>query len=89
MPVIEILNPQDPIPEVQSNQTIVENRLVDIDLNEDSWSKDYFIVIFHTGPNDPVSLSTLKALDKINETLPCQVYFILLYICCFIFDRRL
>ena len=57
MPVIEILNPQDPIPEVKSVYTALKGVEVEVDLNEDSWARDYFIIFFHTGPNDPVSTS--------------------------------
>ena len=60
MPVIEILNPQDPIPEVVSMYTVLEGEEVKLDLNEDSWATDYFIIFFHTGPNDPVSTSILR-----------------------------
>ena len=60
MPVIEILNPQDPIPEVVSMYTVLEGVEVKLDLNEDSWATDYFIIFFHTGPNDPVSTSILR-----------------------------
>ena len=60
MPVIEILNPQDPIPEVKSVYTALKGVEVEVDLNEDSWARDYFIIFFHTGPNDPVSTSILR-----------------------------
>ena len=60
MPVIEILNPQDPIPEVKSVYTALKGVEVQVDLNEDSWARDYFIIFFHTGPNDPVSTSILR-----------------------------
>ena len=60
MPVIEILNPQDPIPGVDSKYTVLKGMEVDFDLNEDSWATDYFIIFFHTGPNDPVSTSILR-----------------------------
>ena len=60
MPVIEILNPQDPIPEVTSMFTVLKGEEVELDLNEDSWATDYFIIFFHTGPNDPVSTSILR-----------------------------
>ena len=60
MPVIEILNPQDPIPEVKSLYTALKGVEVEVDLNEDSWARDYFIIFFHTGPNDPVSTSILR-----------------------------
>ena len=73
MPFIEILNPQDPIPEVQSNYTIVGDTEVELDLNEDSWAMEYFAVFFHTGPNDPVSTSLIKAMDRRNESLPFKV----------------
>jgi len=73
MPVIEILNPQDPIPEVLSMYTALEGVEVKLDLNEDSWATDYFIIFFHTGPNDPVSTSILRTVDTANETLPCKV----------------
>ena len=73
MPVIEILNPQDPIPEVKSNYTIINDQEVNLDLNEDAWATQYFVMFFHTGPSDPVSTSILKAMDQRNETLPCKV----------------
>ena len=73
MPFIEILNPQDPIPDVQSNYTIINDTEVKLDLNEDSWATEYFVLFFHTGPSDPVSTSLLKAVDSRNETLPCKV----------------
>jgi len=73
MPVIEILNPQDPIPEVKSVYTALKGVEVEVDLNEDSWARDYFIIFFHTGPNDPVSTSILRSVDAVNETLPCKV----------------
>ena len=60
MPVIEILNPQDPIPEVASMYTVLKGSMVELDLNEDFWATDYFIIFFHTGPNDPVSTSILR-----------------------------
>ena len=60
MPVIEVLNPQDPIPEVKSVYTALKGVEVEVDLNEDSWARDYFIIFFHTGPNDPVSTSILR-----------------------------
>ena len=60
MPVIEILNPQDPIPQVKSVYTALKGVEVQVDLNEDSWARDYFIIFFHTGPNDPVSTSILR-----------------------------
>ena len=44
MPVIEILNPQDPIPEVKSVYTALKGVEVQVDLNEDSWARDYFII---------------------------------------------
>merc|ERR550534_2601358 len=46
---------------------------VKVDLNEDSWARDYFIIFFHTRPNDPVSTSILRSVDAVNETLPCKV----------------
>ena len=60
MPVIEILNPQDPIPEVVSMYTVLGGVEINLDLNEDSWATDYFIIFFHTGPNDPISTSILR-----------------------------
>ena len=60
MPVIEILNPQDPIPEVMSMYTVLGGLEMKLDLNEDSWATDYFIIFFHTGPNDPVSTAILR-----------------------------
>jgi len=73
MPVIEILNPQDPIPEVMSMYTVLGGLEMKLDLNEDSWATDYFIIFFHTGPNDPVSTAILRTVDSSNETLPCKV----------------
>ena len=78
MPVIEILNPQDPIPEVMSMYTVLEGVEVKLDLNEDSWATDYFIIFFHTGPNDPVSTSILRfvvilfAVDEILADADAQ-----------------
>ena len=40
--------------------TVLEGEEVKLDLNEDSWATDYFIIFFHTGPNDPVSTSILR-----------------------------
>ena len=40
--------------------TVLEGVEVKMDLNEDSWATDYFIIFFHTGPNDPVSTSILR-----------------------------
>ena len=40
--------------------TALEGVEVKLDLNEDSWATDYFIIFFHTGPNDPVSTSILR-----------------------------
>ena len=80
MPVIHILNPQDPIPEVKSNSaildgtevlianitiTIIPNVIfmimlqVLVDLNEDSWASDYFVIFFHSGANHPGLFSTV------------------------------
>ena len=73
MPVIEILNPQDLIPEVKSEYTVLGGVETLVDLNEDSWATDYFVVFFHTGPSDPVSTSILRAVDNRNETQPCKV----------------
>ena len=69
MPVIHILNPQDPIPEVKSSSAILDGTEVLIanitnvilmimlqvlvDLNEDSWASDYFVIFFHSGANHP------------------------------------
>ena len=78
MPVIEILNPQDPIPGVESEYTVVKGEEVELDLNEDSWATDYFIIFFHTGPNDPVSTSILRfvvilfAVDEILADADAQ-----------------
>ena len=72
-----ILNPQTPIPDVKSNSTVIGQKVEEIDLNEDSWSKEYFVVFFHTGPHDPVSTYTMKCIDKHNDDqsgdLPCKV----------------
>ena len=80
MPVIHILNPQDPIPEVKSNFAILDGTEVLIanitittitnvilmimlqvlvDLNEDSWASDYFVIFFHSGANHPGLFSTV------------------------------
>ena len=73
-----ILNPQQQIPDVQAKFTVFNSSKVEaIDLNEDQWSTDYFVVFFHTGPHDPVSTELLKILDKknnpgINE-FPCKI----------------
>merc|ERR1719154_696960 len=73
MPVIETLNPQTPIPDVKSNYTIINGVEEPIDLNEDSWATEYFVVFFHTGPQDPVSTSILRSVDKKNDTGPDQL----------------
>jgi len=53
--------------------TVLKGDMVELDLNEDSWATDYFIIFFHTGPNDPVSTSILRSVDADNESLPCKV----------------
>ena len=72
-----ILNPQDKIPDVASKFTIVKDEIVPIDLNEDEWSKDYFVMFFHTGPQDPAATKLLNLLDKKNnpgiDTFPCKL----------------
>ena len=73
MPVVEILNPQTCIPDVKSNYTIINGYEKDIDLNEDSWATEYFILFFHTGPHDPVSTSILRSVDKKNNMGPDQL----------------
>ena len=75
MPVIEILNPQDPIPEVKSMYTVLNGAEVELDLNEQSWANDYFIIFFHTGPNDPVSTSILR-----YSHLCCCCYLLMLFL---------
>ena len=42
-----ILNPQDKIPDVASKFTVVKDEISPIDLNEDEWSKEYFVIFFH------------------------------------------
>ena len=73
MPVIEILNPQTSIPDVKSKFTIINHREESIDLNEDSWATEYFVLFFHTGPQDPVATSILRSVDKKNDTGPDQL----------------
>jgi len=73
MVVIETLNPQTPIPDVQSYSTIINGGVEFIDLNEDSWATEYFVVFFHTGPQDPVATSILRSVDKKNDTGPDQL----------------
>ena len=73
MPVIEILNPQTSIPDVKSKFTIINRREEAIDLNEDSWATEYFVLFFHTGPQDPVATSILRSVDKKNDTGPDQL----------------
>ena len=72
-----ILNPQNKIPDVASKFTVVKDEIVPIDLNEDKWSKDYFVMFFHTGPQDPAATKLLKLLDKKNnpgiDTFPCKI----------------
>ena len=72
-----ILNPQEKIPDVQSKYTIVKDQIHPIDLNEDSWSMDYFVIFFHTGPRDPVATELLHLLDKQNNPgvseFPCKI----------------
>ena len=73
MPVIEILNPQTSIPDVKSKFTIINRREEAIDLNEDSWATEYFVLFFHTGPQDPVATSILRSVDKKNDIGPDQL----------------
>ena len=72
-----ILNPQDKIPDVASKFTVVKDEIAPIDLNEDEWSKDYFVMFFHTGPQDPAATKLLKLLDKKNnpgiDSFPCKI----------------
>ena len=78
MPVIEILNPQDPISEVKSVYTALKGVEVEVDLNEDSWARDYFIIFFHTGPNDPVSTSILRcSLHSLRNLLMSMLILLL------------
>jgi len=74
MPFIEILNPQTFIPDVKSKYTIVDGSYEEaIDLNEDSWATEYFVLFFHTGPQDPVATSILRSVDKKNDKGPDQL----------------
>jgi len=74
MPFIEILNPQTFIPDVKSKYTIIGGSYEEaIDLNEDSWATEYFVLFFHTGPQDPVATSILRSVDKKNDTGPDQL----------------
>jgi len=73
MVVIETLNPQTPIPDVKSYHTIINGSLEFVDLNEDSWATEYFVVFFHTGPQDPVATSILRSVDKKNDIGPDQL----------------
>ena len=72
-----ILNPQEKIPDVHSKYTIIKDQIHPIDLNEDSWSMDYFVIFFHTGPRDPVATELLHLLDKQNNPgvseFPCKI----------------
>ena len=73
MPFVEILNPQTYIPDVKSNFTVIDGYERDIDLNEDSWATEYFVLFFHTGPHDPVATSILRSMDKKNNAGPDQL----------------
>ena len=77
MPFVEIINPQTYIPDVKSNFTIIGKFEEKIDLNEDSWATEYFVLFFHTGPHDPVATSILRSVDKKNDAgtdqLTCKV----------------
>jgi len=74
MPFIEILNPQTFIPDVKSKYTIIDGSYEEaIDLNDDSWATEYFVLFFHTGPQDPVATSILRSVDKKNDTGPDQL----------------
>ena len=44
-----ILNPQEEVPDVISKYTVIKDKVEAIDLNEDRWSTDYYVVFFHTG----------------------------------------
>ena len=72
-----ILNPQEFIPDVQSKYTVIKDEIQPIDLNEDSWSMDYFVIFFHTGPRDPIATELLHLLDKHNNPgvseFPCKI----------------
>jgi len=73
MPFVEIINPQTYIPDVKSNFTVIDGYERDIDLNEDSWATEYFVLFFHTGPHDPVATSILRSMDKKNNAGPDQL----------------
>ena len=73
MPFIEILNPQTYIPDVKSKYTIINGYEEGIDLNEDSWATEYFVLFFYTGPHDPVATSILRSVDKKNDMGPDQL----------------
>ena len=73
MPFVEILNPQTFIPDVKSSYTIIDGFEKNIDLNEDSWATEYFVLFFHTGPHDPVSTSILRSVDRKNNKGPDQL----------------
>ena len=44
-----ILNPQDEIPDVMSKYTVIKDKVEGIDLNENNWSNNYYVIFFHTG----------------------------------------
>ena len=73
MTVIGVLNPQEPLPSIDSKYAAVEGMEVPIDLDEDSWTVDYFILFFHSGAHDPVATSILKSLVKKQKLLECKV----------------
>ena len=73
MPFVEILNPQTYIPDVKSNFTVIDGYERNINLNEDSWATEYFVLFFHTGPHDPVATSILRSMDKKNNAGPDQL----------------
>ena len=69
MTIIGVLNPQEPLPLIESKYAVVEGMEVPIDLDEDSWAIDYFILFFHSGAHDPVATSVLKSLVKKQDIL--------------------
>ena len=73
MTIIGVLNPQEPLPLIESKYAVVEGMEVPIDLDEDSWAIDYFILFFHSGAHDPVATSVLKSLVKKQDILECKV----------------
>ena len=73
MTVIGILNPQEPLPSIDSKYAAVEGMEKPIDLDEDSWAVDYFILFFHSGAHGPMATSILKSFVKQKDLLEYRV----------------